>query len=241
MKTVLRSALFCAALLAPAVAAQAAVFTGPVYPPPGGVTYTPSGVSAANGTRIATYTNLDLGATDQLYWGMTEVKLSLDGSYDSAGETLSFNAGLSNLAGGIAVFTGSTRINQYGNFNNLETIFTLTVTDLSNNALALSPASTVGATYSPVLDVQGSFKVTQAFGVRPTGSGGSYTAPNPYYNAAQGTPGSGGPYVLNSVGAGFYYTENAVPEPASWAMMIGGFALAGGAMRSRRKVAVSLG
>ena len=33
----------------------------------------------------------------------------------------------------------------------------------------------------------------------------------------------------------------AVPEPASWAMMLGGFGLTGGAMRSRRKTAVSFG
>jgi hypothetical protein len=32
-----------------------------------------------------------------------------------------------------------------------------------------------------------------------------------------------------------------VPEPASWAMMVGGFGLVGGAMRSRRKAAVSFG
>jgi len=32
-----------------------------------------------------------------------------------------------------------------------------------------------------------------------------------------------------------------VPEPASWAMMLGGFGLVGGAMRSRRKAAVSFG
>lgn len=32
-----------------------------------------------------------------------------------------------------------------------------------------------------------------------------------------------------------------VPEPASWAMMLGGFGLVGGAMRSRRKSAVSFG
>jgi len=31
----------------------------------------------------------------------------------------------------------------------------------------------------------------------------------------------------------------AVPEPASWAMMLGGFGLVGGAMRSRRRQAVS--
>ena len=33
----------------------------------------------------------------------------------------------------------------------------------------------------------------------------------------------------------------AVPEPASWALMLGGFGMVGGAMRSRRKVAVSFG
>jgi hypothetical protein len=33
----------------------------------------------------------------------------------------------------------------------------------------------------------------------------------------------------------------AVPEPASWAMMLGGFGAIGGAMRSRRKAAVSFG
>jgi len=32
-----------------------------------------------------------------------------------------------------------------------------------------------------------------------------------------------------------------VPEPASWALMVGGFGLVGGAMRSRRKAAVSFG
>jgi len=32
-----------------------------------------------------------------------------------------------------------------------------------------------------------------------------------------------------------------VPEPASWAMMLGGFGLVGGAMRARRKAAVSFG
>jgi hypothetical protein len=32
--------------------------------------------------------------------------------------------------------------------------------------------------------------------------------------------------------------QAAVPEPASWAMMLGGFGLVGGAMRSRRKAAI---
>ena len=37
------------------------------------------------------------------------------------------------------------------------------------------------------------------------------------------------------------YPDGAVPEPASWAMMLGGFGLVGGAMRSRRKATVSFG
>ena len=35
--------------------------------------------------------------------------------------------------------------------------------------------------------------------------------------------------------------SGAVPEPASWALMLGGFGLVGGAMRSRRNAAVSFG
>jgi hypothetical protein len=35
------------------------------------------------------------------------------------------------------------------------------------------------------------------------------------------------------------YTLGPVPEPTSWAMMVGGFGLVGGAMRVRRKAAVS--
>ncbi len=35
--------------------------------------------------------------------------------------------------------------------------------------------------------------------------------------------------------------NSGVPEPASWAMMLGGFGMIGGALRNRRKVAVSFG
>ena len=45
--------------------------------------------------------------------------------------------------------------------------------------------------------------------------------------------------IVNTAANGFRiaaqsgYFENAVPEPATWAMMIGGFGLVGGAMRRR--------
>jgi hypothetical protein len=34
---------------------------------------------------------------------------------------------------------------------------------------------------------------------------------------------------------------SSAPEPASWALMVGGFGLIGGAMRSRRKASIRLG
>jgi len=41
--------------------------------------------------------------------------------------------------------------------------------------------------------------------------------------------------------AAFIIPNRGVPEPASWAMMVGGFGLVGGALRSRRKTAVAFG
>ena len=43
-------------------------------------------------------------------------------------------------------------------------------------------------------------------------------------------------YVYNDqVGTQFSAVTTSVPEPAGWAMMIGGFGLVGGAMRQRRR------
>ena len=50
---------------------------------------------------------------------------------------------------------------------------------------------------------------------------------------------SGTSYNLND-NAGYQLLSNgAVPEPASWALMVGGFGLVGGALRSRRRTAVT--
>jgi len=48
-----------------------------------------------------------------------------------------------------------------------------------------------------------------------------------------------GAYLSLDVASDITITPPSVPEPATWAMMLGGFGLVGGAMRSRRKSAVT--
>nr|WP_185964992.1 PEPxxWA-CTERM sorting domain-containing protein [Glacieibacterium frigidum] len=48
-----------------------------------------------------------------------------------------------------------------------------------------------------------------------------------------------GSYVLTIAGPGTISVGGAVPEPAAWALMIGGFGLVGNAMRRRRPVTVT--
>ena len=73
---------------------------------------------------------------------------------------------------------------------------------------------------------------------------GSVLAPNAAATTANFIQGSAvfGSLIQNGeIHLGAYSGGNlevsAVPEPASWAMMIGGFSLVGGAMRRRRVVA----
>lgn len=93
-----------------------------------------------------------------------------------------------------------------------------------------------GLTSTPTND--GTFAdVDEAFS-SPLFSHGSYLlGPGDYTVSATAflSPyGSGG-------GAARLVSAGAVPEPASWALMLGGFGLVGGAMRSRRKATVSFG
>ncbi len=55
-------------------------------------------------------------------------------------------------------------------------------------------------------------------------------------NNPDGTPGGSGTPVFT---LGQVSVPNAIPEPATWAMMIGGFGMAGAAMRRRARVAVT--
>jgi len=70
-----------------------------------------------------------------------------------------------------------------------------------------------------------------------TASDISFTGNSIEYNAA-GLNFSEAPYHVT---IGLITSSASVPEPASWALMLGGFSAIGSAMRSRRKPVVSFG
>ena len=233
----MRSTLAFVLLATASSAASASPVLGPTYPPPGGVTYSSTG-SLGSGTLVGTYSGFDLSATDQLWWGANSIQLAMDGAVDSAGETLVFNAGLSNLAAGFAVYTGSTRLFQNGNPTAVGTQYSVTLTDLLGNALAFNTTSAglgLGGNSFPLYEVTGGFKATQTL----SANGQAYQT---YFNNApfkSPTPGQ----LQSSVNRSFYYTENAVggvPEPATWGLMLLGFGAIGGTLRRRQKVAARI-
>ena len=156
--------MFVALAFAASTQALAATPILSPYPAPGGNTASGVGTATVSGGRTWTLGGFNSSMYDKLYYGVGDYpaggfsaagpSLTMDGSTD----VLSFNSGQSNLAGGIAVWTGSTTFMTY-NYGNVitPTRFTLKVTDLSGSALALTDASTIAGlpvSLGAVLDVQ---------------------------------------------------------------------------------------
>ena len=62
-----------------------------------------------------------------------------------------------------------------------------------------------------------------------------------YYIATSGGPGDNDNSIFWDIGNFRVSVAAAVPEPASWAMMLAGFGIVGGAMRRRQRTSVSFG
>ena len=125
---------------------------GPVYPPPKLSSITSDhlpnegGIGRAGGI-VFTYSDITLANTTNVYWSMItdSIKLSMDGSVYDSSEILVFNPDISDLANGIASWTGSTKIPAEGSDTiPLLSKFTITVVDFNDDPLQLIEGKTMG-------------------------------------------------------------------------------------------------
>jgi len=146
-----------------ALARKSADFAGPVFPPPGGYTLTASGadilIGRAGGLDWA-FSGFNFGRFESLYWGPADkngVGIAFDGEpITEPDEVLAFDPNQSDLANGIARWTGSAQL-AYWDVGNIEwtaeildTRFTLTVYDASG-PVPLTLGATLGLTETGAL------------------------------------------------------------------------------------------
>ncbi|MFN7931764.1 MAG: PEP-CTERM sorting domain-containing protein [Bryobacteraceae bacterium] len=198
------------------MAASAATILGPVYPPPGGVTFVGSGSTGSGIGRTQFYTGMDLSATEDLWWGYASIDNPRHSSQASTGQMVfsSYNpvTGLAtwnstaNMTWSTAFGTQSiaTRmVVQFQPYTGVASGF------LGSGFLTPTTKGAAGITGNPlesVLLVTGDFQAQ----IRYETAGG--TPLLDYYN---GTSSLGGIAVTNS-NAGFWYSET--PEPVSLAL-----------------------
>jgi PKD repeat protein len=210
-------ALFCA-LIPLALALE-----GPVPTPPGGVMITQSGactdlgrdlgecMGRTGGTDFA-FTNFDLSQSLDLYWGpvgASAVGLAFDCFIDEPGETMTLDLGQSDLASGIAIFTGTAEITIWdGNqwvTPTLNTRFTLTSSD-SGGPLSLISGSSLGIAGTVVVTVTGSFTSNLLMEAE---YGGVYAPALELFDALWTRP-EHEYCAISTVDHGFFYTDDAI-------------------------------
>lgn len=119
------------------------------------------------------------------------------------------------LAGAQSSLSFGYAVSTFGDVNNA---LLFSIYDASDNLLTsvLSDASQ-GASNFPEAFVNATFSGTAA------------------YATFAFNPGDASRYIIDNFGGTFGNTETVVPEPATWALMIAGFGLAGGALRRARR------
>jgi hypothetical protein len=194
-------------MLAPCVQA----LEGPIYPPVGGSpTLGSSGTgTATTGTgKTRTYSGMAqiVAANQELYWGPWSgggITAGLDGTTSA----LNYDATDSNLAAGLAVWSGTGNyLNTSGTPVPLWIRFQVQASTIGGgSALPWTLASAKGIsdpTVGALLSISGDFQVNFLFTVCTT-QNGTYTPLDDFYNA---TPHLGGVSTTASFSAGFYYT-----------------------------------
>lgn len=180
--------------------------TGPQYPPPGDVTWTPdAGAIGSAGGVTWSYDALDMSLFLNLWWGPAgadAINLALDGAIDEPGETLAYDAASSDLPAGVARWSGSADVVLTTGTITLPTRFTLTSADSLHGEGA---ANLTGP--SALVPVSGPYSINlllEAF------HGGQWKPAVDLYDALNTL--NGAEDVRISVAGGFYYHLNQAPE-----------------------------
>lgn len=202
------------------VSAASAQVYGPAYPPPGGVTLTPSGNGVARaGGQTWAYSTFTFTDFKDLYYGVSQTPIL---SLDSRAETLAYNPGLSNLPGGVVMWTGPTGwctlLSGSAQTITLPGRMTVTVTS-GGSPVVLSPAFFPTPTGSPILSVTGDGLATYTANYLMEVQTPAAIDPTQPWVAAQdffdngankscpaGPPGGPGP-LITDLNAGFWNTD----------------------------------
>jgi hypothetical protein len=201
------------------------------YPAPGGTTDTQTGATdPAFGTVYNNYSGFNPSAYGSLYYVIGDYpapSFNFDPSGphmtgDSTPGLLTFNAGASNLAVGQAIWTGTTTIPTASGAVAVDERFILDVTNLANNPLALTDATTIAGMPASVggalLVPSGGFNASWLFQMSTHGSGVWQTAITYYNSIFQRNPSY---QLVDSVGGGFYYTAPVPLPAAAWLLLSG--------------------
>lgn len=225
-------------VLASQVATTKAAPIGPVYPPPGGVSFSGSGSAGQTGGRTNFYTDMNPTFYDERYWTFHTVA----NPYHSVTQTPTGNMAFSdyNPTTGVATWNSTANIT-WDTINGIENIPTKLVVQLQPHTgvnsgilgsgwlepvtavtadIAALPANWVLANVAAVPQVTNNFQVWYQF---QTGSGVPLLT---YYGNSNQI--SGGT-VQTGVSGGFYST---VPEPGIGMLM--GFGLTSLLLKRRR-------
>jgi uncharacterized repeat protein (TIGR01451 family) len=214
---VLACVLGIAVPLGQSVALAAPTPVGPVQPgsaPLTGVSFTSAGDIGRAGGLTYTFSGLTSGLLAQfqsLEWGPADangVQLAMDGAIDAPGETLTFNAGASDLAIGKAVWTGSAQypIAQPATTLSLLTRFTMTAEDAASAPIT-GFIATSGYGDGATVPVSGDFSANLLYEVSADG-GVTWTPAKDYFDAQQNVPGN---QIVSSFTGAFFYTLANVP------------------------------
>jgi hypothetical protein len=137
-----------------AVNLAVAVPTGPVFPPPGGVTYSGSGNQGAPGGRTWSYSALNPAAYTDLYWGLNN-SIAFGAGLDGSLHALTYNSGLSDTD--TAVFTGTsfwTDVDPTGGFNSRNVSLRFQI-DLTGATFVTAASLGLNPTLGVLADING--------------------------------------------------------------------------------------